>query len=317
MTPESSNLRKLILVNRLSPGDVLVMSGAIQCLHEQYPNKYLVGVDTSCDAIFENNPNVVPMDKSACGVTSIEMQYPLIHQSNNRPVHFLQGYSDFLAQSLGHPLVCTVRHPFISLSENEKAWIPQVHEITRAPIKYWVINAGIKQDFTAKDWGHANYQAVVDMLHGRIQFVQVGAIEHDHKPLKNVINLIGKTDARQLIRLCFNAEGGLGPVTFNMHIFAAFEKPYVCLLGGREPLPWEYYPTQTILSSIGTLPCCRYGGCWKSRTVPLGDGSQQDASLCERPIFGEQVLPKCMAMIRPEDVVRAIEQFYTGGVLCW
>jgi hypothetical protein len=97
---------------------------------------------------------------------------------------------------------------------------------------------------------------------------------------------------------------------------AALEKPYVCMLGGREPVPWEYYPTTTMMSTIGTLPCCRTGGCWKSRTVALGDGDEKDKSLCENPVFGgEDIIPKCMAMIPPDEVVKTIEKYYTGGIL--
>ncbi len=310
-------VKKILLVNKQSPGDVLVMTGAIHCLHEQYPGEYLVGVETSCNAIFENSPQVSILDKSDPTVQRIDMSYPLINQSNQRPVHFLQGYVDYLGAKLGIPLVCTTRRPHIWLSADEKAWVSQVQEKTGKPVKFWLINSGVKQDYTAKHWGHANYQAVVDMLYGRIQFVQIGSKDHLHHPLQNVIDLVGKTDIRQLIRLCWHAQGAIGPVTFLMHLMGAFERPYVCLLGGREPLPWEYYPTTTMMSSIGTLPCCRFGGCWKSRIVAIGDNDEKDKSLCEFPVFGNEVLPKCMTLIPPEDVVRAIEKYYLGGVLSY
>lgn len=308
--------KKIILGNSQSPGDVLVMTGAIECLHEQYPGQYLTGVSTTADQIFENNPHITPLKKSDPDVRFIPMHYPLINSCNQRPVHFLQGYCDYLGEQLGHPIVCTTNQPHLYISDQENAWLPQVHEKTKKPIRYWVINAGTKFDYTAKNWGVQNYQTLAEMLYGKIQFVQIGASEHYHRPLNGVIDLVGKTDIRQLIRLCWHAEGGVGPVTFLHHIMAAFHKPYVCLNGGREPVSWEQYPTATMLNTIGRLPCCQGGGCWRSRTVSLGDGDEKDKSLCELPVFGgEDTIPKCMAMIHPEEVARAIEQYYLGGVL--
>jgi hypothetical protein len=136
--------------------------------------------------------------------------------------------------------------------------------------------------------------------------------------LKNVINFVGKTDARQLVRLAWHAQGGLGPITFLQHLCAAFEKPYVALVGGREPVGWVQYPLQTTLHTLGKLPCCRAKACWRSRVVVLGDGAEQDRSLCELPVLGmARPVGKCMAVIRPDEVGRAIEACYEGGVLTY
>ena len=223
-------MAKLILQNKLSPGDCLVMSACIESLRQSYPNRYLVDVDCGCRPIFENNPGVTSVSKNDPQAKKIEMHYPLIDKCNQLPVHFLQGYHEYLGKQLGHEVPMMTNRPHIWLSPEEREWWPQVYEITGKKIKYWVINAGVKQDYTNKNWGYENYQAVVDMLKGQIQFVQIGEKHHLHRPLQGVIDLIGKTDARQLIRLCWHAEGGIGPITFVMHIFAAFEKPYVALL---------------------------------------------------------------------------------------
>jgi ADP-heptose:LPS heptosyltransferase len=293
------------------------MSGAIECLHNQHPNKYATDVQTSADAMYEHNPRITKLAENESNVTIIKMEYPLINSCNQRPVHFLQGYVDYLADQLKVKLTCSVNRPFLHLSEDEKKWLPQVHETTNKPIKYWIINSGVKNDYTAKGWGHENYQKVVNLLHGKVQFVQIGEKHHKHPRLQNAIDMIGKTNTRQLIRMCYHAEGGLGPITFIQHVFAAFQKPYVCLLGGREPLQWENYVTQTTMSTLGTLSCCRHGGCWVSRVIPLNDGDSKDKSLCHFPVFtsNETAIPKCMAMITPESVVDAIERYYTGGLL--
>lgn len=304
--------RRLILKNHLSPGDVLAMTAAVHSLHKAHPGKYLTAVDTTCQPLWEHNPDVAALDLARReGWEEAVMHYPLIDQSNQRAVHFLQGYCDFLENSLGVRVPLLTNRPHVYLSRREKSWLPQVEERTGRPTRYWVVNAGAKRDYTTKSWGRASYQRVVDLLRGKIQFVQVGRAEHDHPRLSGVMDLVGQTDDRQLVRLCHHADGGLGGVTFLMHLMAALEKPYVALMGGREPVQWNSYPRQQLLHTVGLLPCCRSGGCWRSRVVPLGDGDEKDKSLCEAPTWGEGAVPRCMASISPEEVAGKILLFCT------
>ncbi len=198
------------------------------------------------------------------------------------------------------PVPLATNRPHVYLSNREKSWISQVQEITGKPSKFWLVNAGVKSDFTTKYWPW--YQEVVDRLQGRVLFVQVGAAEHLHRPLKGVINLVGKTDMRQLVRLTHHSSGVLCGTTLLMHLAAALEKPAVIPAGGREPRTWNQYPLETLISLVGALPCCAKKACWKSRTVKLGDGAEQDGSLCEDPAFTEPPSPRCMALITPQEV---------------
>ena len=74
-------------------------------------------------------------------------------------------------------------------------------------------------------WDVERCQAVVDHFRGRIQFVQCGEAGkgHVHPPLEGVINLVGRTDLRQIVRLIYHAQGIVCPVTFFMHAAAAIE----------------------------------------------------------------------------------------------
>ncbi|MDP6720859.1 MAG: hypothetical protein QGF59_19495, partial [Pirellulaceae bacterium] len=131
----------------------------------------------------------------------------------------------------------------------------------------------------------------------------------DHPKLNGVISLVGKTDHRQLIRLAWHCQGGLGPVTYLQHLCAAWEKPYICLVGGREPATWVSYPLQHTFHTIGTLPCCKTSACWKSRIVPAGDKSTKDESLCHHPVFGlQRPVARCMAAIRPDEIITLLER---------
>jgi ADP-heptose:LPS heptosyltransferase len=298
----------LLLQFSLSPGDTVVGTAAIECLHQQHPGKYLTAVaGTAAEAIFANNPHIsARLDKPR----PVLMEYPLVHQSGQRLTHFIEGYVRHLSEQLGISVEPLANRPYLYLSDEEKSWVDQVEEITGKKAPYWVVCSGVKPDYTVKGWGHSNYQKVVGALADKVFFVQVGEAGHSHPPLDGVLNLVGKTDTRQLIRLCYNARGGLGGVSLLHHVMAAFEKPMVTLASGMEAVSWERYNSEVFLHRGACLPCGNRGkGCWKARVAPLGDSSSKDTSLCERPAEG---IPGCLALIRPEEVIDAIMAYEEG-----
>jgi hypothetical protein len=93
-------------------------------------------------------------------------------------------------------------------------------------------------------------------------------------------------------------------------------RPCVVIAGGREPPHWEAYPGHQFIHTIGALPCCARTGCWKNRVAPLGDGDERDRPqhLCVEVMNG---LPRCLDLIRAEEVIRRIELSYQGGNLSY
>jgi len=317
--------RSLVLKSFQSPGDILMMTAAVRDLHAAGPGRFQTDVRTSAPAIWENNPYITPLDQRRPGVETIEMHYPLIHQSNRRPFHFIHGYHQFLEEKLGLRIPVTRFHGDLHLLPEERR-CPPPYAPLGIPAQYWIVVAGGKYDFTAKWWNPHAYQQVVDALLGRVTFVQCGERGHWHPPLERVVNLVGKTSLRELIRLVYHAEGVLCPVTLAMHLAAAVETPpgkprhraAVVVAGGREPPHWEAYTHHQYISTSGALPCCADGGCWRSRCQPVGDGDAKDRhNLCESPVQVSPHLriPRCMDMITPQDVIRRIELYYQGGAL--
>lgn len=314
-------MRRLILRNFQSPGDIVMMTAAVRDLHLTHPGQFQTDVRTNCRELWDWNPFITEMDDEAEGVEVIDCEYPLIHQSRTLPYHFVHGFTQHLEAQLGVRIKPTAFRGDIHLAPMEKLWPSQVEEITGSDAPFWVVNAGGKYDYTAKWWSHERYQRVVDHFQGRIRFVQIGAAGHEHRALSGVIDLRGKTDLRQLVRLVHHAQGVLCPVTAVMHLAAAVEtrpgalrnRPCVVIAGGREPPHWEAYPTHQYLHRMG-LTCADVVGCWRSRTVPLGDGSTLDAPghIC-MDVVGD--LPRCMHMIAEADVIRAIESYFEGGAL--
>lgn len=313
---------KLVLVNRLAPGDILVMTNAIRDLHKAYPGKYQVAVKSACNPIFDNNPyisnfqydntqadicvkmfsdNRIPEKYKDIGndTLCIDMQYPSIHKSGVSGKHFSEGHREYLEDVLRVKIPQTDIRPEIYLTQSERDWINPVFAETGFKGKYWVINAGSKNDFALKQYPF--YQEVVDILKDKIQFVQIGEKSHNHIPIRGALDMLGKTNVRQLFRVIYKSQGVLTCVSFPMHIAAAFSKSAVVVAGGREPVRWEMYPNHQYLYVNGVLTCAPYDGCWKNTIKDC--------------LNNENGVPKCMKMIKPIDVANKILAHYEGGIL--
>ena len=242
--------RKLILKSCLSPGDIVMLTAAVRELHTAYPGEYLTDVRTPCPQLWENNPWITALADDDPEAEVIDCHYPLIHRSNFAPYHFVHGYTSFLGETLGRPLRPTQFQGDIHISALEKSWYSQVRDSIGEDVPFWVVAAGGKRDYTIKWWDTHRFQRVVQHFRGRIMFVQVGEQGHHHPPLRGVLDLRGKTDLRQLVRLVYHAQGVLSPVTLLMHLAAAVEvrpgmpknRACVVVAGGREPAQWEAYP---------------------------------------------------------------------------
>jgi hypothetical protein len=74
--------------------------------------------------------------------------------------------------------------------------------------------------------------------------------------------------------------------------------------GAREPVSFTQYPGHRYLATDGALPC-GITACWKCNI---------DACKDLRIVGGEKT-PRCVDLIQPEDLTRALEMYYTGGRL--
>ena len=165
---------------------------------------------------------------------------------------------------------------------------------------FWIIVAGGKRDYTIKWWDVRRWQRWW-IISGANPVRAGGGGGAPPPAAGGVIDLRGRTDLRQLVRLVYHAQGVVCPVTSLMHLAAAVpvkaarpsgpqtpvggsrhpapkNRPCVVVAGGREPPHWEAYPHHQFIHTNGQLLCCDHGGCWKARTVPLGDGDEKDAA---------------------------------------
>ncbi len=316
---------KIVMVNSLSPGDILMMTCAIRALHKAHPDRFLVDVRSPCNEVFMNSPYITPMHPANHskenqiieelkrdadhppieleGIKYLISHYPEIHRSSMTGSHFSDGHRLFLAKQLKISIPASGIAPDIFFSNSELAMISPLKKffsLLDSP-RYWVINAGIKNDYTLKWYNH--YQEVIELLRGKIQFVQIGNMAHDHPALNGVMDMRGKTNLRELFRLIKDADGVVSCVSMPMVVAAALKKPCVVVSGAREGVRWQINPDHQFLYRNGCMSCAEYDGCWKSRL---------EDCINKHPENGQ---PMCMELIAPEEIVRAIQLYYLGGRL--
>src|SRR5712664_1789058 len=93
-------MQKLILVDFQSPGDLAMLTAAVRDLHTCYPKQFITDVRTSSPELWEQNPYLTPLNAKDPDVKVLECHYPLIRFSNQRPVHFLHGFIEYLNDQL-------------------------------------------------------------------------------------------------------------------------------------------------------------------------------------------------------------------------
>lgn len=287
-------MKKIILKHNLDVGDVMMMTIAVRDLHMAYPGEYLTDVRTCWPDLWKGNPYITPIDDQDGSI--YEVGYPLIQNAGS--LHFSDAFRLDLADQLGVEIPWTSMNPDLHLSDAERAE-NIIEKQFQYSGKYWVINAGYKADVVLKHYPF--WQEVCNLLKNEIQIVQVGAANDYHTALAGVFNLIGETSLRDWIKVIYRSEGTIGPISAQMVCAAAFNKPSVVVAGGKEPGTWQKYNYHRYLDVVGTLPCAAYGGCWTGKYAD-----------CKSRVGG---VPRCFAMISPEEVARNVLLYYDGGRL--
>src|ERR1700730_14404909 len=113
-------VKRLFLRSFQSPGDVLMLTAAVRDLHRAHPGQFQTDVRTSADALWENNPHLTRLREGEAGVQLFDMHYPLVHQSSQRPYHFIHGYVQYLEQQLRLSIPVTRFQGDVHLAEPEK-----------------------------------------------------------------------------------------------------------------------------------------------------------------------------------------------------
>lgn len=306
---EAWPVKDIIIRNWQGAGDAVQITAVIRDLHLAHPARFRVAVETWAQDLFLHSPYIAPRDQMPANLQPIKVEG---FCPNDDQQHLLSGFNRALGEKLGLHIPLSRIGGDIHLSIEERKAPP------RFPVPYWLVWAGGHMGMSTKWWNPAYHQRVVDHFKGRLLFVQMGAAEHWHERLSGAVDLVGKTTLRDTVSLMYHAGGVVSGISFGMHLAAAVpmppggrdRRPAVIIAGGRESIPLIQYPTQTVLHNIGQLHCCLGGACWKNK-AHVAAGQTPD---CLQPIKvrDDLTLPRCMTMIKPEQVIDAIEGYLAG-----
>lgn len=301
------NYRKIILKQKQSLGDVITFTRSVIDFKQSFP-KWDIDVRVPCPEVFQNCPYLTPLSEEDKDVEIFDIEYPDINNSGWSGIHYSDAFRKDIERKVNVDIKKTAFKPDLWISDEEKGWINQVEQTFGWKGKFWILNAGYKPDNELKKYHR--WQEVVDLLNeyfdNKIKIVQIGHGHHNHPQLKNVYNLVGKTDVRQLIRLSYWSEGLMGPLSSQFTIAAALGKPGVVVAGGKEGVNWHIYPNIQHLYTNGTINCCLWDGCW------MGGNSGSCKNLIETDVG---LSPLCFEMIKPSMIFNSVKMYYEGGVL--
>lgn len=293
--------KEFVFHNRQRIGDILVFTCAIRDFKTAYPDARVNIISTAMH-IWDYNPYI---DKTLKDSTENLIKIGPgkgTNQSNRIDWHFTNAYRISIEDALNIHIPQGESRPDIWLTQEEYD-APRVFDFP-----YWIIIVGGEKGWGCKMYPFERWQEFVNQ-NPDVNFVQLGSKGDNHPVLqgKNVTNYIGKTEdrntgIRDLFKLFLNAEGSIGLVSFHMHLSGAFEgKPCIVVAGAREPVSFTQYAGHRYLSTDNCLPC-GIKACWHC-----------NIDTCTNLTANK--VPKCVDLITPEDLTRALNLYYEGGRL--
>jgi len=299
----------------LPASEVVILTAVIRDLHKCYPGVFTTDVRTPFPEFWEHNPYIT---RTTGTFEIVECETLLLRKRDNATQHVIRDSINYYNEKLGLQIQPTLLKGDIHLSNEEKLWSSQAKEIVGEEMPFWIIVAGDNEPHSVRRWESNKFQQVINHFRGKIQFVQIG--EPSHPRLKNVIELLGKVNLRQLIRLIYHCQGIVCLNTIHAHLAAAVEtkfphfttRPCVVVAGGTEAVHWGTYAGHQFIHTVGALSCCLKDGCGKTHIHDsnIEEKSHSNGRLCIN-LFRK--LPRCMAIIEAKDVIQKIEIYFRSS----
>lgn len=336
MTQPIKVMKEIVFHNRQRIGDMLMFTTGVRDFKTAFPDTRVNVISTAMH-IWDHNPHLdrtlATYLENGHTLESIKAEdYPahtnvvkigpgkMTNASNRIDWHFANAYRVSMEDNLGVHIPQGESRPDIWLTREE-------YEAPRVtPDPYWLIIGGGEKGWGCKMYPWDRWQEVINQ-NPDLLFYQLGSQGDGHPKLqgKNVVDYIGKTEdrntgIRDLFKLFLNAEGSIGLVSFHMHLSGALYKPAVVVAGAREPVSFTRYQGHQYLSNEGCLPCAETTACWHCAThacTNLVNDKGEHVTLTKEDgaHARDGIMPRCVDMIEPQDITRAINEYYRGGRL--
>lgn len=214
-------MRKLILQNYQSPGDILMLTAAVRDLHRSFPNPFITDVRTPCPHLWEHNPYLTRLDSADPEALEIECHYPSIHTSNLRPRYFLEAFSDFIGEQLNLTIRCTDFAGTYTSARPRSVGLIRFRNLREKRFPSGLSLLGVSS--TTRSSGGV-------LIGSSKSFTTFGKRSYLFKWERSATITLGypelstyeeKQPSGKLIRLVHHADGVLTPVSLAMHLAAA------------------------------------------------------------------------------------------------
>ncbi|MHA1801624.1 MAG: glycosyltransferase [Candidatus Heimdallarchaeaceae archaeon] len=299
---------KIVFHNRQAIGDILTLTSGVRDFKAAFPD-VKVGVSTTAMHIWDHNPYI---DHSFRDDRFIKKVGPgfLTNKSNRWNLHMCNAFRLDIEDKLGLQIPQGAITPDIWMTEEEHKRSPLIDG------PYWLFIYGGEPGWPSKQYHR--WQEVIDIVtKSGIRVVQLGVKGHPYPKLDGVIDYVGKTEdrntgIRDLFNLFLHSQGSIGLVSMHMHLSAAFGNPCVVVAGGREPAWFTHYFGHQYVEDNGTLPCVAHTACWACKLEGCRDKGPVP-KVTKGHISGE--VPKCVAIIEPEEIAEGVLKYYKGGRL--
>lgn len=309
-TIDRKKRKTIIRVYRMGLGDDVIITGVIREIKKVCPSCE-IDIITRNKNLFLFNPNITKLDINAndvelceLGLSSVPADYhDRAFDSSFNAKHYSFKLHLFAQMKLNLQWDCKNIKPDLHLGNT----LNPVRNKLGFGGAYWLINSGFYGVMPYK-W-YPQYQKVVDLLRGKVQFIQHGGNGPNdvHTPLDGALSIVGQTSPLELAAAFRDCAGSLGGASSHAHFAAAFDRPCVIVAGGAEPPEWTNYENQTaIFKNIG---CSNYkaGTCGYPRN-DLGRNGEE----CCPHFLGNHA--ECFDAISPEEVADAILKYQGGGI---
>ena len=306
-TKDKEPPEQIVFHNRQAIGDILTFTAAVRDFKKAFPDTK-VGVLSTAMHIWDHNPHIDHNFRDERHILKIGPGF-LTNKSNSSDLHMCNAFRLDIENKLGLRIPQGPITPDIWLTEEEHKAPPLIDG------PYWLFVYGGEPGWPCKQYHR--WQEVINLLKDDIQIVQIGVSRHPYPKLENVIDYVGKTEdknhgIRQLWNLFLHAQGTLGLVSMHMHLSAAFGNPCVVLAGAREPASFTQYFGHQYIQTNGTMFCGEHTSCWKCKLEGCRNLTKPD-NIMEGHHVKE--VPRCVAIIEPEEIAEAVRKYYKGGRL--
>lgn len=264
-------MKNIILIYRFfcGIGDYVCLTGYINCLKRQYPNKKIFLV-TGVEDVFLNNPKFEKifiirslfLQKILLKIFPIfkKIGFPIFSFEYNNNVKGMEEY--IIKNPEEHYIKVNGKHiidrlDFIELHNEIYLTRGEIEQFEKKfmdlPLKFALIHSeGVTSYTPNKEIGSDRFQKIVDKNNG-INWVQIGL--STNKYLSNTIDYRGRTTLRELFYIFSKASFVVCQEGVNNHIANAFDIPSITIFTGFNPSKLCSY-NSTVIIQNERLPEC-------------------------------------------------------------